>query len=182
MCPASVFAASTSHTGHREDSISTFAMRGGPDPKNSGVISSYTNCIVTCALADGKNRTPPVLFTLNPEFRTDHSRTDRRAKLEQKFRELLAEFNIKRRRVVYAGNLGRHGEYCKESIELVDHFFKLYPRMKGCTILTDKGGCFSKSLEEFGAKRHLMYEPAVHHFLLPNDNKFHGVAKGDMEG
>ena len=52
-------------------------------PKASGYksdisISRFTNCIITVVWADGVNRTPPVLFTLNQLLRFDRHSTPKR--------------------------------------------------------------------------------------------------------
>ena len=50
-------------TGHRTERRTGFGVKGGAQPMEALNISKFTNCIVTCVWADGKNRTPPVLFT-----------------------------------------------------------------------------------------------------------------------
>ncbi len=66
-------------------------------------ISTFTNCIVTCVWADGKNRTPPVLFTYNQKFRRDRPSTERREEQVDYLDERLAQYGIDKDRVIYIG-------------------------------------------------------------------------------
>ena len=81
-------------TGHRTERRSSFASQGGSQPMLSASISPYTNCIITVVWADGINRTPPMLFTYNPEFRRDRHPTARRAALIRHFDDCLKEYDI----------------------------------------------------------------------------------------
>ena len=42
-------------------------------------------------------------------------------------------------------------------------------------VFTDNGDEFANMDERFGFARHIVYEPCVHEWLSPNDNRLHGV-------
>jgi transposase len=90
-------------TGHRTERRSGFGVKGGAQPMESLQISKYTNCIVTVVWADGKNRTPPVCFTYNQNFRIDRKSTARRDEQVEYLRERLAHHGIDKSRVIYIG-------------------------------------------------------------------------------
>lgn len=169
-------------TGHRTERSSSFASQGGSQPILSVSISSYTNCIITVVWADGMNRTPPMLFTYNPEFRRDRHPTVRRVALIQHFDEGLKEKGIDRQRIVYVGKeKGESRSYVAESPALLRNFFEHYPVPECAVILSDLGGSFvdqGKSvLLDLGFQKHVCYPAAVHQYLSPNDNRLHGTAK-----
>ena len=74
-------------------------------------ISKYTNCIITCGWADGVNRTPPILYTFNQEFRLDRKKTDRRNAQEAHFMDCLNRHKIAPERVVYIGKFEDETEF-----------------------------------------------------------------------
>lgn len=169
-------------TGHRTERLSGFASQGGSQPMLGGSISPYTNCIVTVVWADGINRTPPMLFTYNPEFRRDRNTTARRAALVQHFDDCLKEMDIDIKRIVYVGKEKEESRtYVTESPALLRIFFKHYKIPKQAVILSDLGRSFvdqGKSvLLDFGFQKHVYYPAAVHQYLSPNDNRLHGTAK-----
>ncbi len=169
-------------TGHRTERSSSFASQGGAQPVLGASISPYTNCIITVVWADGMNRTPPMLFTYNPEFRRDRNITARRTPLVQHFDDCLKEVNIDAKRIVYVGKeKGESRSYVTESPALLRTFFEHCKVPKRTVILSDLGGSFvdkGKSvLLELGFKKHVCYPAAVHQYLSPNDNRLHGTAK-----
>jgi hypothetical protein len=62
-------------SGHRRDLRSSWSPVGGAQPKSGMAVSTYTNCIITCVWADGKNRTPAMLFTYDQRFSRSTSRS-----------------------------------------------------------------------------------------------------------
>ncbi len=145
-------------------------------------ISAYTNCIITVVWADGMNRTPPMLFTYNPEFRRDRNTTARRAALVQHFDDCLKEVGIDEKRIVYVGKeKGESRSYVTESPELLRTFFEHYRVPKRTIILSDLGGSFVEQgksvLLDLGFQKHVCYPAPVHQYLSPNDNRLHGTAK-----
>ncbi len=169
-------------TGHRTDHRTGFGIKGGAQPMESAGISKYTNCIITCLWADGKNRTPPMLFTYNPAFRTDRNRTERRDALEAHLAECLKRHKINVDRVVYIGKeKGEKEVYAKECPDLLRRFFEHYGVEDDSTILSDNGNSFfedgSSVLEDLGFKKHKCYPANVHQYISPNDNPLHGTAK-----
>lgn len=169
-------------TGHRTERSSSFASQGGSQPILSVSISSYTNCIITVVWADGMNRTPPMLFTYNPEFRRDRHPTVRRVALVQHFDAGLKEKGIDRKRIVYVGKeKGESRSYVAESPALLRNFFEHYKVPECAVILSDLGGSFvdqGKSvLLDLGFQKQVCYPAAVHQYLSPNDNRLHGTAK-----
>ena len=66
------------YTSHRNDFVKSFSFRGSQNFIAGEKVSSYTNCIVDLVWLDGENRTPPVLFTYNQQFRVDKHPTERR--------------------------------------------------------------------------------------------------------
>lgn len=169
-------------TGHRTDRRVTYAPTGGAQPKSSGAISQFTNCIVTVAWSDGVNRTPPVLFTFNGKFRLD--RFGRKAWVEEKekFKGALLRYGVDPKRVVYIGKEKNETRtYAAESADLLRRFFEVYQvRTKG-VVFSDNGAAFFpggvSALEKVGFKKHVPYPSPVHQHLSPNDNRLHGSAK-----
>jgi transposase len=169
-------------TGHRTERSSSFASQGGSQPILGASISPYTNCIITVVWADGINRTPPMFFTYNPEFRQDRNPTTRRIALVQHFDDCLKESSIDIKRIVYVGKeKGESRLYVSESPALLRIFFERYKVPKCAVILSDVGNSFvdqGKSvLLDFGFQKHIFYPAAVHQYLSPNDNRLHGTAK-----
>lgn len=169
-------------TGHRTERSATFATRGTAQPRSSASITKYTNCIVTVVWADGNNRTPPLLFTYNQEFRRDRKRTARRDAQVGHVDECLERHHIDASRVVYVGvEKGEGRTYVSESAALLRHFFVLYGVAKGAVALSDNGKSFFEQgesvLAQLGFQHHVCYPAAVHQYLSPNDNRLHGTAK-----
>ena len=169
-------------TGHRTEKDFSFSSQGGSQPKSSVTISPYTNCIVTVVWADGINRTPPMLFTYNPNFRRDRRPTAQRIALVQHFDACLKESGIDAKRIVYVGQeKGESRYYVSESAALLRIFFDYYKVPKCAVILSDLGGSFADQgksvLLELGFQKHVFYPAAVHQYLSPNDNRLHGTAK-----
>ena len=169
----------TSHRTHRRTS---YSLKGGPQPKSDQKITTYTNCIVTVLWADGMKRTPPLLFTYDNRFRRDLKSTKKRDEKLKWLDECLEKYNINPDRVIYAGKLkGDTRTYVSESPDLVERFFKHYGLAKGVVIFHDKGKSFLKDKQsifpDIGFKDHFTYPPAVHQYLSPNDNRYHGIAK-----
>ena len=122
-------------------------------------ISKYTNCIMTCGWADGVNRTPSTLYSLNPEFRLYRKKTARRNAQEAHFLDCLSRHKIAPERVVYVGKFKKETEkYVKESPSLLRLFFENYGVEVDCSILSDnerslfEGGV--SVLEEIGFENH----------------------------
>lgn len=170
-------------TSHRKNTVHGYSRTGATAPDVSDSIPLFTNSIVTCIWADGVNRTPSVLFTYNSLFRRDRHPTAKRTVAVNHLEEVLAEFAVDGRRVVYAGaSKGEKRTYCAENPEIIRRFFSLYPNLpKKIVIFSDAGNCFFEGgkdvLLDMGFVNHKMYEPIFHHYVSPNDNKLHGVAK-----
>ncbi len=142
----------------------------------------FTNCAVTCIWADGINRTPSILYSLNPDFRRDRKLTDRRKELLEHLDECLSRHGINEDRVVYVGNEKKETEvYTRECPDLLRRFFEYYGVESGATILSDKGNSFFEDgesvLEYLGFENHDTYPSDVHQYASPNDNKLHGTGK-----
>lgn len=169
-------------TGHRTERRSSFGVEGGSQPMEAQKISNFTNCIVTCVWADGKNRTPPVLFTYNQKFRRDRPSTERREEQVDYLDERLAHYGIDKDRVIYIGkDKGEKETYAKESPDLLRRFFGLYRILTDAVALSDNGNSFFEKsesvLEALGVKNHLCYPANVHQYLSVNDNALHGTSK-----
>ncbi len=168
--------------GHRTERISSFASLGGAQPMSSASISQYTNCIITVVWADGINRTPPMLFTYNPEFRRDRHTTARRAaSFDISMIVSMSMASTRNASFTSGKEKGESRSYVSESPALLRNFFEHYKVPKGAAILSDIGGSFvdqGKSvLLDVGFQRHACYPAAVHQYLSPNDNRLHGTAK-----
>ena len=169
-------------TGHRQDRRTTYSRVGGAQPSSEKAVSNFTNCILTCVWMDGKNRTPPVLYTYNSKFRRDRKDTPRiRAEVE-KLDECLKSLRLAKHRAVYIGTDSKEKRtYVPESSDLVRRFFKQYKIEPGCVIFSDNGKSFFDAgesvLTELGFQTHVAYPAAVHQFLSPNDNRLHGSSK-----
>ncbi len=170
------------YTSHRSNKPSSFAPSGGAQPKVNVHLTSYTNCIVTCVWADGRNRTPPVLFTYNQDFRLDRPSTARRIAQVAHLRSCLQWYDIAPHRIVYVGSdKGEHRTYCSESAELIRRFFGLWEVREQGIALSDNGNAFypqgNSVLLALGFDSHYPYPAPVHQYLSPNDNNLHGSAK-----
>jgi hypothetical protein len=170
------------YTGHRTEHRVSFGALGTAQPKSKSSLCRFTNCIITVVWADGKNRTPPMLFTLNQSFRFDRPSTRKREQDVERLESLLAKYRIERSRVIYVGKpKGEKGVYVPESADLIRRFWRLYKIPKDAVIFSDEGiSCFPAGesvLEELGFSTHESYPPAVHQYLSPNDNCLHGTAK-----
>jgi len=173
-------------TGHRRRVVYTYAPAGGPQPKSGSKLSTFTNCIVTMVWSDGVNRTPAVLFTYNGAFRTDRP-TRGKGKRKQKWadekkyvKDMMAKYGISDMRVVYIGSDKNESKTCvSEKADLVRRFFEIHDPPT-VPILTDDGRAFKEKdvdvLKSLGYQR-VVYPPAVHQYLSPNDNNLHGEAK-----
>ena len=170
------------YTSHRSNKPSSFAPSGGAQPKVDVHLTSYTNCIVTCVWADGGNRTPPVLFTYNQEFRLDRPPTARRIAQVEHLRSCLQWYDIEPHRIIYVGtDKGEHRTYCSESAELIRRFFDLWEVREHGIAFSDNGNAFypqcNSVLLALGFDSHYPYPAPVHQYLSPNDNNLHGSAK-----
>ncbi len=170
-------------TGHRTERRAGFGVKGGAQPMESLQISKYTNCIITALWADGKNRTPPVCFTYNQNFRRDRSSTARRDAQVEHLRDRLAHHGIDKARIIYIGKeKGEKETFAKESPALLRLFFELYRLPADAVALSDNGNSFFENslsvLKAIGFKDHLFYPANVHQYLSMNDNRLHGTSKG----
>lgn len=170
------------YTGHRTDRRTSFAYSGESQPATSQSISRYTNCLLTCLWADGKNRTPCVLFTYNQQFRLDRPPTPTRSTEKQYFLDKCKEHNVSSKRVIYVGkSKGETRTYVAETGDLVRKFFAKYGIKEDVVVLSDNGNAFFEGqqsiIESLGFKQHICYPAAVHQWLSPNDNRLHGSAK-----
>ena len=126
------------YTGHRTDHRVGYGIKGGPQPMESVKISKYTNCIITCVWNDGINRTPPILYTHNQNFRLDRNKTERRDAQEAHFQECAERHKIDQSRVVYIGKLKNETEqYAKECPALLRLFFEHHGIEPDAAILSD---------------------------------------------
>lgn len=169
-------------TGHRKDLRSSWSPVGGAQPKSGTAVSTYTNCIITCVWADGKNRTPAMLFTYDQKFRRDRSPTEKRKAEVAYLDECLTRYEIDADRIVYVGKeKGENRTFVAESADLVRRFFETYGVEKDCTVLSDNGNAFKDDgvdiFDALGFRQHRCYPAAVHQYLSPNDNRLHGAAK-----
>jgi transposase len=170
-------------TGHRTERRSGFGIEGAAQPMEAKPISKFTNCIVTVIWADGINRTPPILFTYNQNFRWDRNPTVRRAAQVEHLRERLAHYGINKVRVIYIGkDKGEKETYVKESPALLRRFFGVYGVPPGGVALSDNGNSFSENgesvLKAIGFENHENYPADIHQYLSANDNRCHGTSKG----
>jgi transposase len=169
-------------SGHRKDLRSSWSPVGGAQPRSGTAVSTYTNCIITCVWADGRNRTPAMLFTYDQKFRRDRSPTEKRKAEVAYLDECLRCYEIDADRIVYVGKeKGENRTFVAESADLVRRFFETYGVEKDCTVLSDNGNAFKDDgvdiFEALGFKQHRSYPAAVHQYLSPNDNRLHGAAK-----
>jgi hypothetical protein len=166
------------YTGHRPDRVSSYARVGGAQPKSNMPIAQYTNCIVTCVWSDGKNRTPPVLFTYNGKFRFNRGNRAAWQDEQRHLEECLAHFDIDRERVIYVGAEKKETRlYVPESSDLLRQFLELYEVPAGATVFSDNHQSTKGVLTVLGFAKHVFYPAPVHQYLSPNDNRLHGTAK-----
>ena len=141
----------------------------------------FTNCVITCVWADGKNRTPPMLLTWNAKMRDQGDTTKLRKEARARFNELKDQFGVEDDQICWVNNSKK--QFMKESSALLELYFEVYGHQvpKGAVIFHDEGSAFKIDKEHFlgrfGFEQEVVYPPAVHHYISPNDNCMHGVAK-----
>lgn len=157
----------------------------------------YTDAIVTLVWMDGCQRTPPILFSRNPAFQSEDDYVRRnennprrkenaiapsqRKKLER-LRQALRRFDIEEGCVIYH-TAAKHSHFCREDEWMLVRYFELveYWLPRDPIIFRDEGkaydSCFSKIKATAGIDKVIVFPPAVHELLSPNDNKVHGIAK-----
>ena len=100
----------------------------------------------------------------------------------QYLQKVCKEKNVDTSRVQYVGKLtGERSEYVAESADLIKRFMEFYKIKENVHILFDGGRSYKVQKENIfdilGYKHHLEYPSAVHQYISPNDNCWHGVAK-----
>lgn len=170
------------YTSHRTHSIKSYAPINAEQQAIFDSTPKDTNCIVTVLWWDGVNRTPSVLYTYNPKFRTDRSRTKKRDGDRQHLQLCLDTSALDPNRVVYVGKAkGEKHTYVPESPDLVRRFFSYHGVRTETNFLSDKGNAFIDKgkdvLLDLGSKSHSTFPPSVHHYLSPNENELHGSSK-----
>ena len=164
-------------SGHRTTTHKSFVFSGGPPANFSGGICSYTALGVTCVFADGRYY-PTILYTTDPLFdRSLNAGPVKKAKWDKLDRN-FQKYKIDPSRIVFVSQLPGRGKksIVPASADRVRDFFDRYEIEKDTIILSDGGKEFV-DLEKLGFTRHIKYPPAVHQWLSPNDNRWHGAAK-----
>jgi hypothetical protein len=170
----------------------------GVMPSIGTIVPEYTNAIVTCLCADGKNATPAMLYTFNPAFDLQvvvkanagkaSGKAARVQKAEAQLARLtaaLAKYKVDAKRVVYMESESG-GKYCAESARIYEHFLNANKKRlnhKDTVIIRDAGKSFtpggvsviSSTLPALGHQ--VVLPPILHHYFSVNDNRDHGVAK-----
>lgn len=123
-----------------------------------------------------------MLYTLNPDFRTDRSTTARRTAIAEHLRERSEYYGIDGERIVYMGaQTGEKRTFVAESSVIVEDFLVSNAFDYETIVFHDAGNAFKRDGESiFDVLRmpnHHCYPPPVHMFLSPNDNRLHAVAK-----
>lgn len=151
---------------------------------------------MTLLWADGVNRTPPMCFTHDSSFKTRQYYVSHGKNLAPKLRRTailmhledeLAKSIVDPDDIVW---LESGKQYCKETRGIIKHFMERQISLGripvGSLIFSDQGGAFMSGgppiLSTFEGISTAQYIPSIHHFLSPNDNKFHGVAKKIWRG
>ncbi len=170
------------YISHRSDRFYTFVEKGANQSKVSNPIPAFINCLITCIWSDGINHTPCIFYTHNPDFSQDTPMSNAQVRKRKRLFELMEYYDIHPNRVKYIKPIeGKASKYMKESMELLNHFFHVYPVPKFTTIFSDEGNCyFSKGrnvLKELGFENHVTYTSSIHQWLSPNDNKLHSSSK-----
>ena len=164
-------------TSHRTVGQYGFSARGAGQPQVNTAFSPYTNCIITCLWADGRNHTPSMMFTYNPEFNWRRSATKKRLPKMEYLGELYKSYNIHYKRVVYMGGKHNTKKYCTESIDLLKLFFDRWGLMDGSVVFRDGGTSMTEGLAQFGFGHDVILPSAIHQYLSVNDNDIHGYVK-----
>jgi hypothetical protein len=146
--------------------------------------NAWTNAIVTNVWADGKNRTPCVLYTHNPAFdlkMVQNAPANAKAKAQDQLKALkkaLADNSIADFRVVCLEPSKKGSHYCAESPVMYKDFVQRYKGQAraGQTfnantwVVRDMGTAFSPGgksvMEEEGITQESVLPPAVHHFFF----------------
>ena len=169
-------------TRHNTRDEHSYSPVGAPQPQNKKKITRYTNCIITCVFADGKNRTPALLFTYNPKFKRWDNWTKLRGEEESKLDFALDLNGISKDRVFYYDiPLTNSKTYFPECLVVLEVFWRKYPILKDCVIFTDEAKWLSSKGEDpimrLGCRKHYYYKAHLHHFTSTNDNGLHAPAK-----
>lgn len=179
--PSKVCSIDFTLTSHRTDAPSTFAMKGAPTPTIDSSIPAHTNAVITVCWADGKNRTPPLGYSTNTEFKDWPSVTKRRKEIVDHRKECCEKADVDISRIKWLERTATRRYFVSECAELVRDFWEYYPVPENCIIFSDGGNAFKEKdtdvLLQLGFANHFVYPSASHMFLSPNDNDAHGVAK-----
>lgn len=172
-------------TGHRTDTLRSYAPEGGPPPLLDASISRFTNLIVTAISSLGRFY-HSILFSYNQDFRRDRKRTKRRDAIVAHLDSVLEEYEVEDYRVVYIGKARNEKRtYVAASAEVLQMYLDKIQVDHGSVWLSDHGKEFfpsSGSIFECHGAIHHSYPPPVHQYLSANDNNHHTSGKNLWRG
>ena len=172
-------------------------------PSIGRISNSITDYLFCMCWADGRNRTPALIFTknrrLNPMMLYLDDRITRKtgaalATATQQLKELTdmcspAEYDIDMNRIIFTPPLEDEATSSYERSWCVDKFFEVYKEIfdrmrRGKTkivIISDDGGAFRPGGENIflkhGIKNHIVLAPKTHHDHSVFDKGILGAAK-----
>jgi len=114
-------------------------------PGKKKTLSEYTNCILTNYWADGRARTPCMLFTYNPHFQLKKNGKQAHDQKVDYLVQMMENYGIKKRAICYLGKeKNETRRFVKESPQLSEIYFDRYKKVGRKLILRDAGDAFLK--------------------------------------
>jgi len=174
-----IFSIDATYTRRPPMQVTTYSPVGGGKQKSANSAKLHTNIIITGIWANGVNKTPCLMWTMDPRFRPVNKNTTRGRAIDDALTEALEYYNISRDRIFYIES-SKH--LVGESPDLYEAFVEFYRKRgtmkKTDLILHDGGNAFKRAnVSIFDAKgytNHVTYPAEVHQYLSPNDNNLHG--------
>lgn len=167
------------YDSHATNSQSTWAPKGAKQPNVQLKMNPYTNCYATLLYSNGQ-QSPCLCFTYCKDFNFKRGQSAAAVQHNNRLRALLAEYNIDHNRIkVIPVPRGKSTKYAKEDAGMVKQMLDAYEI--DCEFMhTDNGNAFKRDgedvVEELGFTR-FTAAPAIHQYVSPNDNLFHGARK-----
>jgi len=118
------------------------------------------------------------MFTNDKKFRDSGLTTERRKAIRSECENGMKEFGVSPDQVIW---MGGSGHYVPEGNGPLETFGARAQVPENCVIFSDEGNAFFRDgqpvIPHFFRARTATYPPIVHHYISPNDNRYHGVAK-----
>lgn len=186
------------YTSHRTTRFVSWSPSGLPAPKMAEKMITYTACIVTFLWSDGINRTPALAFVYNDALFLQPKLTEnthrKRANLRH-HKSVLEELGLDGKRIIVLEKPPPDEKgsrtFVRESMHLLKNFIEYYwdefQDKNDLVVYSDNGSALFHRYEKKSPAEPVLEKEynitqrrlpsAVHEYLSPNDNKFHGIVK-----